>query len=110
MHAKFHTGQTLVMSVLLGVMTIVFAWRKTTDRVSCVIAATAFAALYWISQGLAILYPGTAAIDPEFVTPHSYHLGIENQFYIEVVFLALIAVATWIALRQSARWSAPERE
>jgi hypothetical protein len=57
-HAKFHTGQTLIMSLLPGVMTIFFAWRKTADLTLSVIAASAFAALYWISQGLAILYRG----------------------------------------------------
>ena len=31
-HAKFHTGQTLSMSVLLSLLTIFFAWRKTSDR------------------------------------------------------------------------------
>ncbi|HEY3658405.1 MAG TPA: DUF6640 family protein [Steroidobacteraceae bacterium] len=36
-HAKFHTGQTLMMSFLLGVMTIFFAWRKTAELTSSVI-------------------------------------------------------------------------
>jgi hypothetical protein len=31
-HAKFHTGQTLSMSILLGVMSVFFAWRKTADN------------------------------------------------------------------------------
>jgi hypothetical protein len=31
-HAKFHTGQTLSMSILLGVMSAFFAWRKTEFR------------------------------------------------------------------------------
>jgi hypothetical protein len=95
------------MSVLLGVMTIVFAWRKTNDRNSEVIAASAFAALYWISQATAILYPGTAFFDPQFVTPNSYPLGIALQVYIEAVNLALVALAAWLALRRGARWVAP---
>lgn len=49
-HAKFHGGQTLSMSVLLGLMTTVFAWRKASDRTTAVITTAAFAALYWISQ------------------------------------------------------------
>ena len=28
-NAKFHTGQTLSMSVMLALLTIFFAWRKT---------------------------------------------------------------------------------
>jgi hypothetical protein len=41
-------------------------------------------------------YPGTAASDPEFGPPKR----IAGQYYFEVVFLALIALAAWIALRQ----------
>src|ERR1700748_821085 len=65
-HAKFHTGQTLMMSILLGVLTLFFAWRRSDDRVTAVLAASSFAAVYWVTQALAIVYPGTAAVDPEF--------------------------------------------
>ncbi len=91
--------------MLLGLMTIVFAWRKTGDRTSAVIAASSFAALYWISQGAAILYPGAAFFDPQFITPNSFPLGIALQVYIEMFCLALIAVASGLALRPDARWA-----
>lgn len=104
-HAKFHGGQTLTMSLLLGLMTIVFAWRKTSDRVTSVLAVSGFAALYWISQGAAILYPGTAFFDPQFVTPNSYPLGIALQLYIGGGYLALTALAGWLALRREAHWA-----
>jgi hypothetical protein len=45
------------MSLLPGVMTIFFVWRKTADLTLSVIAASAFAALYGISQDLAIAAP-----------------------------------------------------
>ncbi len=102
-HAKFHGGQTLSMSVLLGLMTIVFAWRKASDWTTAVITTAAFAALYRISQAASILYPGTAFFDPQFVTPNSYPLGIAIQVYIEAGCLTLIAVASWLALRRGAR-------
>ncbi len=103
-HAKFHDGQTLSMSILLGLMTMVFAWRKTDERKSAVIAASGFAAVYWISQGSASLYPGTAFFDPQFVTTNSFPLGIALQVYIEAGYLALTALASWLALRTSAHW------
>ena len=99
-HAKFHTGQTLMMSVLLGVMTLFFAWRRSSDRITSIWAASGFASIYWITQALAIIYPGTAAVDPEYKTPGSYPLGIASQYYIDAVFLVIIGFATWTALRQ----------
>ncbi len=39
-HAKLHDARTLGLSLLLGLMTILFAWRKTGERVSAVIAAS----------------------------------------------------------------------
>ncbi len=103
-HAKFHGGQTLSMSILLGLMTLVFAWRKTGDPRSAVIATTGFSALYYVSQGTAIFYPGTAFFDPQFVTPDSFPLGIALQLYIEAGNFVLIALAAWLALRPSAQW------
>ena len=104
-HAKFHGGQTLSMSVVLGLMTLVFAWRKTSDRTSAVIATSAFAAAYFVSQAAAILYPGTAFFDPQFVTPNSYPLGIALQLYIELGYFVMIGVASWLALRRGAHWT-----
>jgi hypothetical protein len=103
-HAKFHDGQTLSMSVLLGLMTIVFAWRTSADRISTIVAASGFAAIYWVSQGASILYPGTAFFDPQFVTPNSFPLGIALQVYIEAVYLILTALAGWLALRPGSNW------
>jgi hypothetical protein len=103
-HAKFHGAQTLMLSVLLGGMTILVAWRRTADRLSSIIAASGFASLYWISQGAAALYPGTAFFDPRFDTPDKYLLGLADQLWIELLFLSLTALAAWLALRPGARW------
>ena len=59
-HAKFHTGQTLSMSLLLSLLTIFFAWRKTSDQREAVFATAGFAAAYWVTQATAISYPNTA--------------------------------------------------
>ena len=104
-HAKFHTGQTLSMSILLSLLTIFFAWRKTTDQKSAVLATVGFSAAYWVTQATAILYPNTAFYDPEFVTAHSFNLGLPGQAYFEIAFISLIAVAGGLALRKSAHWS-----
>lgn len=104
-HAKFHTGQTLSMSVLLSLLTIFFACRKTSDRREAVLATAGFAATYWVTQATAISYPNTGFFDPEFVTPHSFRLGLPAQAYFEIGFLSLITLASWLAIRKSAHWS-----
>jgi len=104
-HAKFHTGQTLSMSILLSLLTIGFAWRRTLDRREAVLATAGFAATYWVTQATAILYPNTAFYDPEFITANSFPLGLPIQAYFDLGFLLLITLASWLAIRKSAHWS-----
>jgi hypothetical protein len=69
-HAKFHNGQTLSMSLLLGSrlggLTIFLAWWPSNNVSAMLAAAAGAASLYFISQSTAILYPNTAYFDPEF--------------------------------------------
>ena len=104
-HAKFHTGQTLSMSVLLSLLTIWFGWRKTSDQRGTVLATAGFAAAYWVTQATAILYPNTAFYDPEFITASSFPLGLPVQAYFELGFLSLITLASWLSIRKAAHWS-----
>jgi hypothetical protein len=104
-HAKFHTGQTLSMSLLLALLTIVFAWRKTSDQREAVLATAGFAAAYWVTQATAISYPNTAFYDPELLTAHSFTLGLPVQTYFEIGFLSVTTLASWLALRKSAHRS-----
>ena len=103
-HAKFHTGQTLSMSLFLSLLTILFAWRMTSDQREAVFATAGFAAAYWVTQAIAIAYPNTAFYDPEFITADSFPLGLPLQAYFELLFLLLIALASWLAIRRSAKW------
>ncbi len=104
-HAKFHDGQTLMFSIFLTVLLVFFAWKKTKDRLITVLATSGFAGVYWVTQAGAILYPGTAAFDPEFVTPWSYILGLPQQAYIEIFCLLCTGVAAWLALKPNAKWT-----
>src|ERR1700758_3496479 len=104
-HAKFHTGQTLSMSLLLSLLTIGFAWRRTSVQREAVLATAGFAAAYWVTQATAILYPNTAFYDPEFITANSFPLGLPVQAYFQLLFLSLIALASWLAIRRPAKWS-----
>ncbi|WP_263381289.1 DUF6640 family protein [Granulicella arctica] len=99
-HAKFHDGQTLMFSIFLGALTIYFASVRTQDKALTLTATTSFAALYWVTQALAIVYPGTAFMDPEFDGPSAYLLGIPAQVVVDVLALSLIAFATIYAARK----------
>jgi hypothetical protein len=103
-HAKFHDGQTLMFSIFLAVLTIYFASARTQDKTLTLVSTTSFAALYWVTQALAIVYPGTAFMDPEFNTPSAYLLGLPAQVVIDIIALALITFATLYAIRKPSRW------
>ncbi|KAI0388927.1 hypothetical protein F5Y17DRAFT_451089 [Xylariaceae sp. FL0594] len=93
-HAKFHNGQTINLSLILGVATLFLTWRRSslpsfTDTSSSSSSArdkeavakllllqkqnmkmAAFTgSIYWIAGLAAILYPGTMGLDPEFGGP-----------------------------------------
>ena len=104
-HAKFHGAQTLMFTWLLSICSVYFAWRKTNDRLISVLAAALFAAVYFIAQMGAILYPGTALFDPDTITSASMLLGVPGQVYVEVFTLALVGLATWLALKPNAKWT-----
>jgi hypothetical protein len=62
-HAKFHNAQTMNSGVALSAATLVNLWRPGSGRVG--LDAAAFSAsVYWVSQLSAVLYPGTASVDP----------------------------------------------
>lgn len=64
-HAKFHDGQTLSLSLILGGLTTFLAW-KSSRNVPMMVATTGIAAsLYFVSQSTAALYPGTSYSDSE---------------------------------------------
>jgi hypothetical protein len=104
-HAKFHDAQTLMFSWLLSICSVFFAWRRTNERVTSVLAASLFAAVYFIAQIGALLYPGTALFDPDTITSASMLLGVPGQVYVEVFTLALVGLATWLALKPNAKWT-----
>ncbi|KAK0705649.1 hypothetical protein B0H67DRAFT_558209 [Lasiosphaeris hirsuta] len=68
-HAKFHGAQTITLSVLLGLLTLYYTWRRTTTRTAARDSARTAAltgSVYWVAGIAAILFPGTDGVDPEF--------------------------------------------
>lgn len=79
-HAKFHTGQTMSMSLVLSLVGLYLAWRlppssantsasqKTSQETELQDSWAAMLVLdvYWITQAMAFAYPNTSYVDPEF--------------------------------------------
>lgn len=63
-HAKFHNGQTMSMGLALGAGGLYSLWGRPRYGTPQLAMATTFASMYWITQASAILYPGTALVDP----------------------------------------------
>ena len=69
---RFHNGQTINLSILLGAATLFYTWRPTsTPRLRREFAGVAafVGSIYWAAGLAAILYPGTMGLDPEFGGP-----------------------------------------
>ena len=86
------------MSILLGALTIILAWKPSHNVSTMVTAAAAAASLYFVSQSTAILYPNTAYFDPEF-KPQTI-CGIPLAVVIDVVYLSAVVVASWLGFRE----------
>jgi len=95
-HAKFHDGQTLSLSILLGGLTTFLAWKSSRNVPMMVAFTGAVASLYFVSQDAANLYPGACCSDSE-IKPTV--LGIPAVHAIDGVYLAAVGAATWLGLR-----------
>jgi hypothetical protein len=91
-HAKFHNAQYIAMSILLGVLGLVLVARRRGDTRTRLLVAAALLSIPWLGMFGALLFPGTAAYDPEFADHNAVILGLHSQ-----LVLALIVLATLIA-------------
>jgi len=62
-HAKFHNAQTMSMGTALSLATLYHLWKPGRSRASLTSAAM-IASIYGVTQLSAVLYPGTASVDP----------------------------------------------
>lgn len=95
-HAKFHNAQTMVLGVLLGLATLYFTWQRDASDRSALLTALLFAALYWISQTLAFLFPGVAWTDPNLLGPGQSLEDFPGQIKIDLVVFAILIVTAWL--------------
>jgi hypothetical protein len=100
-HAKFHNAQTMVFCALLGSIALYFLWLYKRDKIQSIRMGFLFTALYWVAQAPAILFPGTAFVDPEFIqtVPKIGNFSM-NQSIMDFVFVGILALAYQLEKRK----------
>ena len=102
-HAKFHNAQTMSMAVLLGVSGLAFLWRPVDEGRLGLSAAWTLTALYWVSQGLAFLFPSVAWTDPDLLRAgeslHDFPLQLKGDLFVVFPLLAMAGRLLWGGVR-----------
>ncbi|UJW30292.1 hypothetical protein L3Q67_34540 [Saccharothrix sp. AJ9571] len=98
-HAKFHDAQYIVMTVLLGTLSLLLVARRARNPRGRLLCAAAILATPWLGMVGARLFPGTATHDPEFAGQTLFVLGLHGQVFLAVVLLLALGGATVATLR-----------
>ena len=96
-HAKFHNGQTMLMGILSGSLSlaILFGFRPLTFPL--LLVAAAVAANYFVAMVFAPLFPGTGWTDPEFAAETGRPLGLAPQQLVSYIVCGLVLLAVSVA-------------
>ena len=97
-HAKFHNGQTMLMGVFAGTLSLCFLFAPPTLTLPWFFAGVAAASLYWTSLAFAQIFPGTAWTDPEFTAEVTRPLGLHPQQLLGYILCGLLVAAIALAL------------
>jgi hypothetical protein len=87
-HAKFHDAQYIGMGMLTGAIGLRILMRRKGDPRAQFYLAAALGSVPWLGMWGALLFPGTAAKDPEFECGAPKVLGLDPQLFIALVMLA----------------------
>lgn len=92
-HARFHDAQYVVMSPLISVVGLRILLRRDGDARTQLRDAAALASVAWLGMWGALLFPGTAATDPEFAAEPSEKkvMGLPPQLFLSVIALGGLA-------------------
>ncbi len=88
-HAKFHNAQTMLLGTAIGLLALWVLWAQAAAGLNRLRLAVVLASFYWLTQAGAILFPGTALVDPEFAQPGQ----LPAQLIVDLVMLTLLAIA-----------------
>ena len=97
-HAKFHNGQTMLMGMFGGLLSLAVLFGAQPLTFPLFLIAAAGAASYFVSMALAPVFPGTGWTDPEFVAETPRPLGLAPQQLVTYVVCGIVLVAIALAL------------
>ncbi|WP_299289502.1 DUF6640 family protein [uncultured Mucilaginibacter sp.] len=95
-HAKFHNAQTMLLGTMIGLLSLYVLWLQKGDKITMLRLSVILASFYWITQAGAILFPGTALIDPEFAHPGQ----LPAQLIVDVVMLVMLGVGYMLEMNR----------
>ena len=96
-HAKFHNGQTMLLGIFLGTLTLVILFGFHPLTLPILLVASAVAGVYFVAMVFAPLFPGTAWLDPEFATQFPKPLGLNPQQLVTYIASGVLIIAIAIA-------------
>ena len=96
-HAKFHGGQTVLLGLCTGILSIVLLFQESTLTHKTIVISAVIASLYWLCIFAAPIFPGTAFVDPEFVQPGANARRIPAQLIWGLVLVGLLVIAVAIS-------------
>lgn len=104
-HAKFHTAQTITAAAELAGLGLWQLWGPGREDRSRLRWAALFGGLYWLTAAPAILFSGTAFVDPDAPVQPTTWRGVPiNQVTLQaVVLFPLLAAGYALALRRLRR-------
>jgi hypothetical protein len=97
-HAKFHNGQSMLMGILGGTISLAILFGSRLLTVPLFLIAAVTSGNYFIAMVLAPLFPGTAWTDPEFEAETGRPLGLAPQQLVSYVLCGLLLFAVSLAL------------
>ena len=97
-HAKFHKGQTKLMGMFGGLLSLAILFGARPLTLPMFLLSAGIAASYFVSMAIAPVFPGTGWIDPEFVGETGRPLGLAPQQLVTYVLCAVVLVAVVLAV------------
>ena len=96
-HAKFHNGQTMLMGIIGGILSLVILFGARPLTYPLFLIAAAVAANYYFAMALSPILPGTDWTDPEFAAATGRPLGLAPQQLVTYILCGLVVIALVLA-------------